>query len=484
MYGFLFTEREEGNAMLKYDDWMQADELHEECGVCGVYQQEEAASLCYYGLHALQHRGQEGCGIASSDDRQLRLKKGHGLVRDVFDELDLRELNGIHAIAHVRYSTAGGNEAENIQPLLAKLTNNPFAVCHNGQIVNAQRLRLELEQQGSIFQATSDSEIILHLIQRESGTFIERIRKAFARLQGAFAVLILCKDTIYAIRDPHGLRPLSYAALQDGYCISSETCAFSVMNAELLDDVKPGEIVAFSPQGIHKTRYCEEQKPHMCAMEYVYFSRPDSDVEGINVHDARRRSGVVMANKDRGLEADIVVGVPDSSISAAIGYAQESGLPYEIGLIKNRYVGRTFIQPTQAQRERGVKMKLSAIHAIVRDKRIVMIDDSIVRGTTSRRIVQLLKDAGAREVHVRIASPAIRFPCFYGVDTSSRDELISARMKEEELCTYLHADSLKFLDIEDVYTAFQTSHLCCACFNGSYATPLYDYEQVLQDNNT
>lgn len=464
--------------MLKTEDWMQADDLHEECGVCGVYHQEEAAALCYYGLHALQHRGQEGCGIACSDDTLLQLKKGHGLVRDVFHEEDIQKLNGHHAIAHVRYSTAGGNETENIQPLLAKLTNNPFAVCHNGQIVNAQRLKLELEKQGSIFQGTSDSEIILHLIQRESGTFIERIQKAFARLEGAFAVLILCSDTIYAIRDPHGLRPLSYAALQDGYCISSETCAFSVMNATLLDDVQPGEIVAFTPQGIHKTRYHEEKGRHMCAMEYVYFSRPDSDVEGINVHDARRRSGVVMAQKDTALEADIVVGVPDSSISAAIGYAQESGLPYEIGLIKNRYVGRTFIQPTQAQRERGVKMKLSAIQAIVKDRRIVMIDDSIVRGTTSRRIVRLLKDAGAREVHVRIASPAIQYPCFYGVDTSSREELISARKNVDELCAYLHADSLKFLAIEDLYTAFQTTHLCCACFNGSYATPLYDYEQA------
>lgn len=465
--------------MIETKDWMCGDDLHEECGICGVYQHEEAASLSYYGLHALQHRGQEGSGIACSDGKQILLKKGHGLVQEVFHEADIQKLQGSHAIAHVRYSTAGGNEMENIQPLLAKLTYHPFAVCHNGQIVNAPSLKLELEKQGSIFQGTSDSEIILHLIQREQGTFIERIQKAFQRLEGAFAVLLLCEDTIYAIRDPYGLRPLSYAALEHGYCISSETCAFSIMNATKLDDVKPGEIVAFTPQGIQKTRYSISNTCHMCAMEYVYFSRPDSDIEGINVHDARRRSGVVMAKKDKGLEADIVVGVPDSSISAAIGYAQESGLPYEIGLIKNRYVGRTFIQPTQAQRERGVKMKLSAIQAIVKDKRIVMIDDSIVRGTTSRRIVQLLKDAGAKEVHVRIASPAIRFPCFYGVDTSSYEELISARMEVDELCAYLNADSLKFMDIDDLYTAFQTNHLCCACFDGKYVTPLHDYELTL-----
>lgn len=465
--------------MLEKEECFIQEELHEECGVFGIYAHEDAVPLTYYGLHALQHRGQEGCGIAASNLQHIKLLKGHGLVTEVFYAQQLKELQGIHAIGHVRYATAGGNEIENVQPLFANLTNDPFAVCHNGQIVNAQELRIELENMGSIFQGTSDSEIILHLIQREKGSFLDRIKQAFARLEGAFAALVMTKDSIYAIRDHNGLRPLSYASIEDGYCISSETCAFLTTSASFIDDVAPGEIIGFTPEGIIKDRYCKPKHCKMCAMEYIYFSRPDSDIDGINVHDARRRSGIIMAKKDIDLHADIVVGVPDSSTSAAIGYAQESGLPYEIGLIKNRYVGRTFIQPTQTQRERGVKMKLSAISAIVAGKSIVMIDDSIVRGTTSRRIVQLLKEAGAHEVHVRIASPAITYPCFYGVDTSTYEELISARMKVDELCAYLKADSLKFLDVEDLNPAFHTKDLCTACFNGSYATQLYRYQKII-----
>lgn len=465
--------------MLIKEDWLHQEELHEECGVFGIYAHEDAAPFTYYGLHALQHRGQEGCGIAASNGTNIKLLRGHGLVTEVFDAEKLKELQGTLAIGHVRYATAGGNEIENVQPLYANLTTDAFAVCHNGQIVNAHKLRMELENKGSIFQGSSDSEIILHLIQREQGSFLERIKKAFGRLEGAFASLVMTKDCIYAIRDHNGLRPLSYALMDGGYCISSETCAFSVTSASLIDDVAPGEIICFTPDGVVKDQYCEAKHCKMCAMEYIYFSRPDSDIDGINVHDARRRSGVLMAQKDHDLVADIVVGVPDSSTSAAIGYAQESGLPYEIGLIKNRYIGRTFIQPTQTQRERGVKMKLSAITAIVAGKSVVMIDDSIVRGTTSRRIVQLLKEAGAHEVHVRIASPAITYPCFYGVDTSTYEELISARMDVDELCAYLKADSLKFLDVEDLNPAFQTKDLCTACFRGDYVTKLYQYQQVI-----
>lgn len=469
-----------GYYMIK-DEWnLQQDELHEECGVFGVYCNEDAASLTYYGLHALQHRGQEGCGMACSNQEKIHTHRGHGLVQEVFDETSMRTLQGDYAIGHVRYSTAGGNEFENIQPLLANLNSEPFAVCHNGQIVNAEELRKSLEVKGSIFQGTCDSEIILHLIQREKGTFLERIQGAFRQLEGAFAALVLTKDCIYAIRDHNGLRPLSYASLQGGYCISSETCAFLTTSAEFIADVLPGQIIAFTPQGIVESSYRKAEQCKMCAMEYIYFSRPDSDVDGINVHDARRRSGILMAKKDKDtVQADIVVGVPDSSTSAAIGYAQQSGLPYEIGLIKNRYVGRTFIQPTQAQRERGVKMKLSAISAIVAGKSVVMIDDSIVRGTTSKRIVQLLKEAGAHEVHVRIASPAIQYPCFYGVDTSTYEELISARMSVDALCAYLKADSLRFLEVEDLNTAFQTKDLCVSCFNGNYATQLFKFQQVI-----
>lgn len=463
-------------------DW-NSDELHEECGVFGIYQNEDAASLTYYGLHALQHRGQEGCGIAAMKGGKITTFKGKGLVSEVFTEAQIHSLEGDCAIGHVRYATAGGNELENIQPLYANLQKDAFAVAHNGQIVNAIDLRNELEKQGSIFQGSSDSEIILHLIQRAKGSFLERIKQAFAKLEGAYACIILHQDEVYAVRDHNGLRPLSYAKLEDGYAISSETCAFDVISATFLEDVLPAQIICFTKNGIQKDYYRQADSCHMCAMEYIYFARPDSDIDGINVHQARVATGQQMARKDcaEGLQADIVIGVPDSSTSAAIGYAMESGIPYEMGLIKNRYVGRTFIQPTQKQRERGVRMKLSAMEAIVTGKSIVLIDDSIVRGTTSRRIVQLLKEAGAYEVHVRIASPAITHPCFYGVDTSSFEELISARLDCNALCAYLQADSLRFMDIKDICSSFHSDHLCTACFNGEYVTKLFSYGNIIKN---
>lgn len=455
-------------------------ELHEECGVFGVYQVEDAAMLVYDGLHTLQHRGQEGCGIAAMQDGTMCLHKGIGLVADVFKKFDVQTLKGDQAIGHVRYSTAGGNELENIQPLFSNSYHHPFAVVHNGQIVNAKELRIQLEEAGSVFQGNSDSEIILHLVQRAKGNFLQRIKEAFQQLEGAFACLILCEEGIFAIRDHHGLRPLSYASYQNGYVISSETCAFSMLEAKFMADVKPGEVVWFSSKGIVRDIYRQAYACAMCALEYIYFARPDSVLDGLSVHEARVATGVFMAKQDQGkLEADIVIGVPDSSTSAAIGYAKESGLPYENGLIKNRYVARTFIQPTQSQRERGVRQKLSAISAVVANKRIVLIDDSIVRGTTSKRIVQLLKKAGAMEVHVRIASPAIKFPCFYGVDTSNFDELISAQMEETELCAYLGADSLRFMDVEDLKNAYQRSTICTACFKGDYVTRLYSYGSLI-----
>ena len=463
----------------KMEEWNE-DVLHEECGVFGVYKDKDAAFLTYYGLHALQHRGQEGAGIVTSDGMHMKIRKRRGLVSEVFHEEHLKDLQGIHAIGHVRYATAGGSELENVQPLYAKLLKDGFAVCHNGQIINAHNLRKKLEAEGSIFQGSSDSEIILHLIQKADGTFLEKIKEAFSQIEGAFAVLVLTKDSLYAIRDAKGLRPLSFASLNEGVCVSSETCAFQVTNADYIDDVAPGEIIGFTPKGMIRTHYTTACDHHMCAMEYVYFSRPDSELDGINVHNARKRSGMIMAKRDKDIQADIVVGVPDSSTSAAIGYAERSRIPFELGLIKNRYVGRTFIKPTQEQRERGVKMKLSAVRSIVADKNIVLIDDSIVRGTTSKRIIQLLKEAGAHQVHVRIASPPICFPCIYGVDTSSYEELISARMNVDELCAYLGADSLRFLDIHDMKEAFHTEKLCCACFNGAYVTDLYDYQSIIE----
>ena len=453
--------------------------IHEECGVFGVYHVSSAASLSYFGLHALQHRGQEAAGIATSDGQNIKCIKGKGLITEVFNTETINKMDGIHAIGHVRYSTDGGNEIENVQPIMVRAHTGHFGAVHNGQIVNASELKEELENLGSIFQGSSDSEIMLHLIQREAGTFVEKIMGACRKIEGAFAFIIMTKDCMYAVRDKNGLRPLSLAFLEDGYCISSETCAFDIVGAKFIRDIEPGEVVRIASDGVKSFHYTDQVQHKMCAMEYIYFARPDSSIEGINVHTSRRHAGMLLAKSDD-VEADIVIGVPDSSLSAAIGYSEASGLPYEIGLIKNRYVGRTFIQPTQKQRERGVRMKLSAISSIVSGKRVVMVDDSIVRGTTSRRIVQLLKDAGATEVHVRIASAPFSSPCFYGVDTSTYEELISARMNVDELCTYINADSLKFMTIEQMREAIPTRDLCVSCFSGQYPTALFSFQKVIK----
>ena len=453
--------------------------IHEECGVFGVYHVSSAASLSYFGLHALQHRGQEAAGIATSDGQNIKCIKGKGLITEVFNNETINKMDGIHAIGHVRYSTDGGNEIENVQPIMVRAHTGHFGAVHNGQIVNASELKEDLENQGSIFQGSSDSEIMLHLIQREAGTFVEKIMGACRKMEGAFAFIIMTKDCMYAVRDKNGLRPLSLAFLEDGYCISSETCAFDIVGAKFIRDIEPGEVVRIASDGVKSFHYTQEVQHKMCAMEYIYFARPDSSIEGINVHTSRRHAGMLLAQSDD-VEADIVIGVPDSSLSAAIGYSEASGLPYEIGLIKNRYVGRTFIQPTQQQRERGVRMKLSAISSIVSGKRVVMVDDSIVRGTTSRRIVQLLKDAGATEVHVRIASAPFSSPCFYGVDTSTYEELISARMGVDELCTYINADTLKFMTIEQMREAIPTRDLCVSCFSGQYPTALFSFQKVIK----
>ena len=453
--------------------------IHEECGVFGVYHVSSAASLSYFGLHALQHRGQEAAGIATSDGQNIKCIKGKGLITEVFNTETINKMDGIHAIGHVRYSTDGGNEIENVQPIMVRAHTGHFGAVHNGQIVNASELKEELENLGSIFQGSSDSEIMLHLIQREAGTFVEKIMGACRKMEGAYAFIIMTKDCMYAVRDKNGLRPLSLAFLEDGYCISSETCAFDIVGAKFIRDIEPGEVVRIASDGVKSFHYTDQVQHKMCAMEYIYFARPDSSIEGINVHTSRRHAGMLLAKSDD-VEADIVIGVPDSSLSAAIGYSEASGLPYEIGLIKNRYVGRTFIQPTQKQRERGVRMKLSAISSIVSGKRVVMVDDSIVRGTTSRRIVQLLKDAGATEVHVRIASAPFSSPCFYGVDTSTYEELISARMDVDELCTYINADTLKFMTSEQMREAIPTQDLCVSCFSGQYPTALFSFQKVIK----
>ncbi|HBX91134.1 amidophosphoribosyltransferase [Alistipes sp.] len=459
-------------------------ELHEECGVFGIFGVPGAASLTYYGLHALQHRGQEGCGIVSVDDRgALHRVKGSGLVTEVFNEGKLAQLPGGMAIGHVRYTTAGGGGIENIQPFLFRHNSGDFALAHNGNIVNSEPLREYLESRGSLFQSTSDSEILAHLIKKET-KFRDRPRiyaiiDALNMLEGAFAFVIMTANRIYACRDKYGLRPLSIGRLGDGWVVSSETCAFDTIGAEYVRDVEPGEIVTIDDKGIRSRDYSQYKRREMCSMEYIYFARPDSDIEGCNVHAYRKESGRLLWQESPA-EADIVVGVPDSSLSAAMGYAEASGLPYEMGLIKNKYIGRTFIQPTQELREKGVRMKLSAVRTIVKGKRVALVDDSIVRGTTSRRIVTMLKEAGASEVHVRIASPAMISPCFYGVDTSTYDELISARMGVEGVREAIGADSLAFLSPEALYKAGDRSQLCTACFTARYPTALYT---TVQDAN-
>ena len=450
--------------------------INDECGVFGIYGVEDAVSLTYYGLHALQHRGQEGCGIVSVDENaEFHRIKGKGLVTEVFKGDELQTMQGKMAIGHVLYTAAEGNRMENVQPLFFHHNSGDFAIANNGKLVNASELKAYLEKRGSLFQSSSDSEILAHLIKKDfrgNCPRIEAILDALNMMEGAFTFLVMTSRRIYACRDKHGLHPLAIGKLGDGYVVASETCAFDTVGAEYIRDVEPGEVITIDHHGLRSNHYSQFKHHHMCSMEYIYLARPDSDIEGCNVHAYRKESGKLLF-KEAPADADIVVGVPDSSLSAAMGYAEASGLPYEMGLIKNKYIGRTFIQPTQALREKGVRMKLSAVRTIVKGKRVVLVDDSIVRGTTSRRIVTMLKEAGATEVHVRIASPTMTEPCFYGVDTTSYDELISARLSVPEVCKAIGADSLAFLSEESLYKAGNRQELCTACFTGHYPTALY-----------
>ncbi len=439
--------------------------------------------MTYYGLHALQHRGQEGCGIVSYDEEgHFHRIKGKGLVTEVFKGDELKQMQGKMAIGHVLYTAAEGNRLENVQPLFFHHQSGDFVIANNGKLVNAEELRAYLEKQGSLFQSSSDSEILAHLIKKDyrgNRPRIEAILDALNMMEGAFTFLVMTSRRIYACRDKHGLHPLAIGKLGEGYVIASETCAFDTLGAEYIRDVEPGEVVTIDHHGIRSNLYSQFKHHCMCSMEYIYLARPDSDIEGCNVHAYRKESGKLLF-KEAPADADIVVGVPDSSLSAAMGYAEASGLPYEMGLIKNKYIGRTFIQPTQALREKGVRMKLSAVRTIVKGKRVVLVDDSIVRGTTSRRIVTMLKEAGATEVHVRIASPTMTEPCFYGVDTTSYDELISARLSVPEVCKAIGADTLAFLSEESLYKAGNRAELCTACFTGRYPTALYHNTATLK----
>ena len=450
--------------------------------VLGVYGVEHASSLVYYGLHSMQHRGQEGCGMVSvSEDGHMHRHRGHGLVQEVFNESNLSILDGNMCLGHVLYTTANGRSIDNVEPLSFLHNTGSFAIAHNGNIVNAKQIRDLLEVKGSLFQSNTNAELLAHLIKKEADEpRIFTIMEALDMLEGSFAFVIMTQNRLYACRDKYGIRPLAIGKLGDGWVVSSESCAFDVMGAEFVRDVEPGEIVTIDGKGLRSRKYSLTSEHNMCAMEYIYFARPDSDIDGCNVHAFRKESGRRLWH-EAPAEADIVVGVPDSSLSAAMGYAEASGLPYEMGLIKNKYIGRTFIQPSQALREKGVKMKLSAIRSIVEGKRIALIDDSIVRGTTSKRIVNMLRDAGATEVHVRIVSPTMKYPCCYGVDTTTREELISAKHSVEETCKIIGADSLAFMSVKECLASSngKCEKMCFACFDGNYPTPMvHDLSEI------
>jgi amidophosphoribosyltransferase len=453
--------------------------LNEECGIFGIWGHPDAAQVTYYGLHSLQHRGQEGTGMAITDGVKVKGYKGEGLVNEIFTSDAMIGLDGMGAIGHVRYATAGGSGYENVQPLVFHSQTGSFALAHNGNLVNAQPLKYQLEAQGSIFQTSSDTEVLAHLIRRGGfSSFKDRVKNALSMIRGAFAFLIMTETELMVALDPNGMRPLSLGKMGDAYVVASETCAFDVVGAEFIRDILPGELLIIDENGFRSEMYAIASNIAMCTMEYVYFSRPDSNINGINVHTARKNLGKRLA-EEVGIEADVVTGVPDSSISAAIGYAEASGIPYELGLIKNRYVGRTFIQPSQSLREQGVKMKLSAVRGVVEGKRVIMVDDSIVRGTTSRRIVNMLREAGATEVHVVISSPPIKNPCFYGIDTSTKEELIASDKSVEEIREIIGADTLTFLSVEGMIEAIgrkeegETRGSCLACFTGKYPTEIY-----------
>lgn len=445
----------------------------------GIWGHKQAAEITYYGLHAMQHRGQDGAGVVVSDGETLKLHKDIGLVNDVFEQAEFADLSGHAAIGHIRNATKAENDYDSVQPQVFRSQSDSMAIAHVGNIMNAYELRGELEAEGSIFQTTSDTEVLAHLIKRNVNLPMkEAISEALKKIVGAYGFLILTEDKLYVALDSRGIRPLSLGRLGESIVIASESCAFNIIGATVEREIFPGELLTISDEGIKTTRFAEQKQRKLCAMEYVYLSRPDSDLNEVNVHASRKRMGFELA-KESPVEADVVTGVPDSSISAAIGYAEQAGLPYEMGVIKNRYVGRTFIKPSQELREQGVKMKLSPVRGIIEGKRVVMIDDSIVRGTTCQRIVRLLKEAGAKEVHVRIASPKIENPCFYGIDMSTKKELIAANNTIEEMAEIIGADSLAFLSAEGLEKAIVKDDsinqgICAACFSGNYPITLND----------
>jgi amidophosphoribosyltransferase len=467
-----------------YDD--QRDRPHEECGIFGIFGHPEASNLTYLGLYALQHRGQESAGIACSDGEVITFHKEMGLVADIFSEEVLSRLPGHIAIGHVRYSTTGGSDLKNAQPVVVDLNKGSVALAHNGNLVNAHVLRKTLEVEGAIFQSTMDTEVIIHLVARSRRERIEdRIVDALVQVRGAYSLLFLTRDKLIAVRDPHGIRPMVLGKVKGGgYVVCSESCALDLIEGELVREVDPGEMLVIDGRGVRSSRPFFPAPVRFCIFEYVYFARPDSMIGGTSVYQVRKKHGRQLA-RECPADADIVIPVPDSGVPAALGYAEEAGLPFEMGLIRNHYVGRTFIEPQQSIRHFGVKIKLNAVKDVVRGKRVVVVDDSIVRGTTGRKIIKMVRDAGAREIHFRISSPPTCFPCFYGIDTPHRRDLIAATHSLGEINTYLTSDSIGYLSVEGLHACVPKGEgigYCDACFTGNYPVPLEvreaDEEQI------
>jgi len=450
------------------------DKFKDECGVFGIFGHPEAANMTYLGLYALQHRGQESAGIAASDREQVRISRAMGYVADIFDGATLSALPGPVAIGHVRYSTAGESKLLNAQPILIDCAHGQIALCHNGNIVNAHELRDDLVQQGSIFQSNSDTEVILHLYARSKARSIEdAIVESVSQVQGAFSLVMLTKDRLIAVRDPHGFRPLALGRLGDAVVVCSETCAMDLIGATYERDVEPGEVLIISADGIRSIKPFAPAPLAHCIFEHVYFARPDSYVFGRSVNEVRTELGRVLA-REHNVAADVVVPVPDSGVCAAMGFAEQSGVPLRMGLIRNHYVGRTFIQPQASIRHFGVKVKLNPVRSVLDGRRVVLVDDSLVRGTTSQKIVRMVRAAGAKEVHVRISCPPTISPCFYGVDTPRKSELIAATHTIDEIREFLEADSVAYLSLEGLLSAVNTERTsyCTSCYTGNYPVPV------------
>ena len=464
-----------------FDD--RLEKINEECGVFGIFAPGRSVSeLIYLGLFSLQHRGQEGCGIAVSEGKAINHYKNLGMVTDVFNQSTLDSLNGYLGIGHVRYSTSGQSKTQqNTQPIVARFQHGQIALAHNGSLTNAAELRNHLMERGSLFHTTIDSEQIVGLIASHGQDDMEQaMLKAMIDLKGSYSLVIMTENKLYAVRDPYGNRPLCLGKIgEDGYVVASESCALDAIGATFLRDVEPGEILTIDENGLHSTKLFNHEKNALCIFEFIYIARPDSNIDGINVNKARRLMGRELA-KEAPLDVDTVIAVPDSGTTAAIGYAEESGIPYTQGILKNRYTGRSFIMPTQEMREQMVKLKLNPIRDALEGKRIAVVDDSIVRGTTSRKLVKLLREDGAKEVHMLISAPPVKYPCFYGVDTGNPDELIASKKSVDEICEYIGADSLHYLSMEGILRAVEWSGcgFCTACLNGEYPMGTPNYENV------